>query len=91
MNNAGKSNDERIVTYAVQNGRTPSLTIAGMKLAFTVKFPANPESEVWLLWNSEIEIIFQYSRTIFTSISYFLFRSETQKNSLITIEVEVQR
>ena len=33
MNNAGKSNDERIVAYAVQNdqnGRTPSLTIAGM-------------------------------------------------------------
>lgn len=46
MNNAGKSNVERIVTYAVQNGRTSSLTIAGMKLAFTVKFPANPESEV---------------------------------------------
>ena len=46
MNNAGKSNDERIVAYAVQNGQTPSLTIAGMKLAFTVKFPANPESEV---------------------------------------------
>ena len=91
MNNAGKSNDERIVAYAVQNGWTPSLTIAGMKLAFTVKFPANPELEVWLLWNSEIEIIFQYSRTIFTSISYFLLRSETQKNSLITIEVEVQR
>ena len=91
MNNAGKSNDERIVAYAVQNGQTPSLTIAGMKLAFTVKFPANPESEVWLLWNSEIEIIFQYSRTIFTSISYFLFRSERKKNFLITIEVEVQR
>ena len=79
MNNAGKSNDERIVAYAVQNGQTPSLTIAGMKLAFTVKFPANRESEVWLLSNSEIEIIFQYSRTIFTSISYFLFRSERKK------------
>ena len=91
MNNAGKSNDERIVAYAVQNGQTPILTIAGMKLAFKVKLPANPESEVLTLWNSEIEIIFQYSRTIFTSISYFLFRSETQKNSLITIEVEVQR
>ena len=65
MNNAGKSNDERIVAYAVQNGQTPSFTIAGMKLAFTVKFPANRESEVWLLSNSEIEIIFntqgQYS------------------------------
>lgn len=46
MNNAGKSNNERIVAYAVQNGQTPSFTIAGMKLAFTVKFPANPESEV---------------------------------------------
>ena len=47
MNNAGKSNDERIVAYAVQNGRTPSfMTIAGMKLASTVKSPANPESEV---------------------------------------------
>ena len=46
MNNAGKSNDERIVAYAVQNGQTPSLTIAGMKLAFTVKFPANRESDV---------------------------------------------
>ena len=91
MNNAGKSNDERIVAYAVQNGQTPSFTIAGMKLAFTVKFSANPESEVWLLRNSEIEIIFQYSRTIFTSISYFLFRRERKKNSLITIEVEVQR
>lgn len=79
MNNAGKSNDERIVAYAVQNGQTPSLTIAGMKLAFTVKFPANRESEVWLLSNSEIEIIFQYSRTIFTSISYFLFRRERKK------------
>ena len=42
MNNAGKLNDERIV----KNGQTPSFTIAGMKLAFTVKFPANPESEV---------------------------------------------
>ena len=82
MNNAGKSNDERIVAYVVQNGRTPSLTIAGMKLAFTVKFPANPESEVWLLWNSEIEIIFQYSRTIFISISYFLFTSERKKTPL---------
>ena len=79
MNNAGKSNDERIVAYAVQNGQTPSSTVAGMKLAFTVKFPASPESEVWLLRNSEIEIIFQYSRTIFTSISYFLFRSERKK------------
>ena len=87
MNNAGKSNDERIVAYALQNEQTPILTIAGMKLAFTVKLPANPESEVWLLWNSEIEIIFQYSRAIFTSISYFLFRSERKKNSLITIEV----
>lgn len=46
MNNAGKSNDERIVAYAVQNGQTPSSTVAGMKLAFTVKFPASPESEV---------------------------------------------
>jgi len=46
MNNAGKSNVERIVAYAVQNRLTPSLTIAEMKLAFTVKFPANPESEV---------------------------------------------
>ena len=82
MNNAGKSNDERIVAYAVQNGQTPSFTIAGMKLAFTVKFPANPESEVWLLWKSEIEIIFQYSRTIFTSISYFLFRNERKKTPL---------
>ena len=79
MNNAGKSNEERIVAYAVQNGQTPSLTVAGMKLAFTVKFHASPESEVWLLRNSEIEIIFQYSRTIFTSISYFLFRSERKK------------
>ena len=44
MNNAGKSNDERIVAYAVQtDGRTSSLTNAGMKVAFTVKFPANPE------------------------------------------------
>ena len=41
MNNAGKSNDERIVAYVVQNGRTPSLTIAGMKLALTVKFPGD--------------------------------------------------
>ena len=63
----------------MQNGQTPSLTVAGMKLAFTVKFPASPESEVWLLRNSEIEIIFQYSRTIFTSISYFLFRRERKK------------